>query len=263
MMYSNILLKTLRDGQRSTFFFSAGQLAIGLLLALLFPDVASSFAGMIEDLPEFFQAFIGSAAEFATPEGFLTADPYSAIALVIMFAFSINRGMGAIAAEERNHTLDQLLGNPISRTDVYLQKSLALIVDCVLPVAAVALGILIGALIMDYSVSISGLLQMSLSLLLISYATGFLALGIGAATGSKTLAMGIPAAVAVIGYLIHILVPLVDTLDDLKYISILHYYIGDKPFINGLTPWHSGVLLAIAAISFIFGLYRFNNRDLA
>ena len=70
-MYSNIFLKTIRDGQRSTLLFSVGQLAIGTLLALLFPDVAASFAGMIEDLPEFIQAFIGSAAEFATPEGFL------------------------------------------------------------------------------------------------------------------------------------------------------------------------------------------------
>ena len=261
-MYSNIFLKTIRDGQRSTLLFSAGQLAIGALLALLFPDVAAGFAGMIEDLPEFFQAFIGSAAEFATPEGFLTADPYSAISLVIMFAFSINRGMGAIAAEEQSHTLDQLLGNPITRTHVYFQKSLALIADCVLPVAALAVGILIGALIMDYSVSLSGLFQMSLSLLLISYATGFLALSIGAATGSKSIAIGIPAAIAAIGYLIHILVPLVDFLSSLKYISILHYYIGDKPFINGITPWHALVLIGIAVVPFLIGLYRFNGRDL-
>ena len=261
-MYSNIFLKTIRDGQRSTILFSAGQLAIGALLALLFPEVSAGFAGMIEDLPDFFQAFIGSAAEFATPEGFLTADPYSAISLVIMFAFSINRGMGAIAAEEQSHTLDQLLGNPITRTHVYLQKSLALIADCVLPVAALAVGILIGALIMDYSVSFSGLFQMSLSLLLISYATGFLALSIGAATGSKSIAIGIPAAIAAIGYLIHILAPLVDSLSDLKYISILHYYIGDKPFINGITPWHALVLIGIAVVPFVVGLYRFNDRDL-
>ena len=261
-MYSNIFLKTIRDGQRSTILFSAGQLAIGALIALLFPEVSAGFAGMIEDLPEFFQAFVGSAAEFATPEGFLTADPYSAISLVIMFAFSINRGMGAIAAEEHDHTLDQLLGNPVTRTDVYLQKSLAIITDCIFPVAALGIGIIIGALIMDYSVSLTGLFQMSLSLLLISYTTGFLALSIGAATGSKSIAIGIPATIAIVGYLIHILVPLVDSLSALKYISILHYYIGDKPFINGITPWHALVLIGIAVMAFIVGHYRFNARDL-
>ncbi len=261
-MYSSIFLKTIRDGQRTTLLFSAGQLAIGVLLALLFPDVVAGFAGMIDDLPEFIQAFVGSAAEFTTPEGFFTADPYSAISLVIMFAFSINRGMGAIAAEEQSHTLDQLLGNPITRTHLYLHKSFALIGDCVLPVISLAVGILIGSLIMDYSVSLSGLFQMSISLLLISYATGFLALSIGAATGSKSIATGIPAAIAAIGYLIHILVPLVDSLSPLKYISILHYYIGDKPFINGITPWHALVLIGITIVPFVVGLYRFNGRDL-
>lgn len=261
-MYSNVFFKTLRDGQRSTLLFSLGQFGIGALLALLFPEVAAGFAGMIDDLPEFIKSFIGSAAEFATPEGFFTADPYSAISLVIMFAFSINRGMGAIAAEENAHTLDQLLGNPVTRTHVYLQKSLALVADCIPPTAAVAIGIVVGSLIMDYSVSLSGLFQMSFSLLLISYTTGFLALSIGAATGSKSLSMGIPAAVAVVGYLVHLLVPLVDALSNLKYISILHYYIGNKPFINGITPWYALVLVAIAFISFAVGLYRFERRDL-
>ena len=45
--------------------------------------------------------------------------------------------------------------------------------DCVLPTFAVAGAILLGAVIMDYSVSVSGLLQMSISLLLLAYATGF------------------------------------------------------------------------------------------
>ena len=261
-MYNNILLKTLRDGRRSMLLYSLGQFIIGIYVALLFPDVATSFAGMIEDLPEFLQGFIGSAEEFATPEGFFTADPYGIITPVIIIALAVNRGMGAVAGEEHAHTLDQLLGNPISRTTVYVHKSLALIVDCVLPVVAIAIAIIIGAVIMDYSVSLSGLFYMSLSLLLLGYATGFMALSIGAATGSKTLAVAIPAAIVGIGYLINILVPIIESLSDLKYISILHYYIGDKPFINGITPWHALVLIGIAVVAFIVGHYRFNARDL-
>ena len=261
-MYNNILLKTLRDGRRSMLLYSLGQFIIGIYVALLFPDVATSFAGMIEDLPEFLQGFIGSAEEFATPEGFFTADPYGIITPVLIIALAVNRGMGAVAGEEHAHTLDQLLGNPISRTTVYVHKSLALVVDCVLPVAAIAIAILLGAVIMDYSVSLSGLFFMSLSLLLLGYATGFMALSIGAGTGSKTLAIAIPAAIVGIGYLINILVPIIESLSDLKYISILHYYIGDKPFINGITPWHALVLVAIAVLSFAVGLQRFNNRDL-
>ena len=261
-MYSNVFLKTIRDGRKSMLLFALAQFVFGFYLALLFPDVATSFANMLGDLPEFIQAFVGSAEEFSTPEGFFTTDPYGVVTPIVMIALAINRGMGALAGEEQAHTLDQLLGNPISRTRLYIHKSLALMVDCILPTFAVGGAILLGAVIMDYSISLTGLLQMSLSLLLLTYAIGFLALGVGGATGSKNLAIAVPAVVAVVGYLVNILVPLIESLEFTKYISILHYYIGDKPFINGITPWHALVLIAIAAISFAVGLYRFDRRDL-
>ena len=261
-MYSNIFLKTLRDGRRSMLLFSLVQFLIGIYLALLFPDVATSFASMIEDLPDFLKSFIGSAEEFATPEGFFTTDPYGVITPLIMVALGINRGASAVAGEEQAHTLDQLLGNPVGRTTVLIHKSLALMVDCLLPTIAVAAALLLGATIMDYSISLSGLFQMSVSLLLLTYAAGFLALGIGAATGSKTLAISVPSVITGVGYLINILVPVVESLSFTRYLSLMHYYIGAKPFIHGITPWHALVLIGIAAVPLIVGVYRFNDRDL-
>lgn len=238
------------------------QFITGLYVSLLYPDVGSSIANMVEDLPEFFQAFIGSAEEFSTPEGFFSTEPYAVVTPIIMVAFAINRGMGAVAGEEQGYTLDQLLGNPLSRTSIVVQKSLAMMVECVIPTVLVAVSIAIGAAIMDYSVSASGLVQISISVLLLAYALGFLALGVGAATGSKNLAMAIPAVVAVVGYLVNILAPVVDGMSFTRYISVMHYYTGDKPLINGITVWHALVLVGIAAVSFGAGLYRFNNRDL-
>ncbi len=179
-----------------------------------------------------------------------------------MIAFGINRGMSAIAGEEEGNTLDQLLGNPISRNSIMTQKALALIVTLIPPVLFLGTALIIGSLIMDFTFSTSGMLQMLLSLLLLGYAMGLLSLGIGAATGSKTLAIAIPAVVAAVGYIINLLAPLSDTLAFTQYISVVHYYIGDRPFINGITPWHALILFTIAALSFAIGLYRFNTRDL-
>ena len=261
-MYSNIFVKTLRDGRRSMLLLAGVQFFIGMYISLLFPDVAQSFAAMLDDLPEFLQSFIGSAEEFSTPEGFFTADPYGVITPLVMAALAINRGMGAVAGEENGHTLDQLLGNPVSRTRLLMHKSLAMMVDCLIPTLAVAAALLVGAAIMDYSVSLSGLLQMSVSLLLLTYASGFLALGVGAATGSKTLSMSVPSVIIGVGYLIHILAPMVDWLSFARYFSVMHYYIGDKPFINGITVWHALVLVGVGVVPLLIGLYRFNERDL-
>ena len=91
-MYSNVFLKTLRDGRRSMLLFALAQFVFGIYLALLFPDVATSFANLLGDLPEFIQAFVGSAEEFATPEGFFTTDPYGVVTPIVMIALAINRG---------------------------------------------------------------------------------------------------------------------------------------------------------------------------
>ena len=261
-MYSNIFLKTLRDGRGFTFWIAVGLFALGLYVSAWYPSIALEFAGMIDDLPEFFQNLIGPAAEFATPEGYFTAQPFTVIGPVLMIVLTINRGMSAVAGEEENATLDQLLGNPISRTSLIVQKSSALIVTCIPPVIALGTSITIGALIMDYTFSFVGMLQMLISMLLLTYAVGFLTLGIGAATGSKGLTLGVPSAVVAVGYIVNLLAPMTDALSFTRYFSIMHYYIGDKPFINGISPWHALVLVGIAAISLAGGLYRFNNRDL-
>ncbi len=261
-MYRSIFLKTLNDGRRSVLYVGIGLFALGLYVAVLFPDIAEGFPGMIDNLPEFLKSIIGDAAELGTPEGFFTTQPFTVIGPITIMALAINRGMSAVAGEEEGNTLDQLLGNPISRTSIMAHKGLALIVSCIPPVIFLGASLVLGALIMDYTFSSSGLLQMLLSLLLLGYAMGFLALGIGASTGSKSLAMAIPSAVAAVGYVVNLLAPLVDYLTFTRYISVMHYYIGDKPFINGITPWHALVLIGIAVVPFVIGLYRFNDRDL-
>ena len=261
-MNSNIFLKTLHEARRLSLYFGIVLFALGMYVAVLYPDVSEGFAGMIQDLPEFLQSVIGDAGEFATPEGFFTTQPFTVLGPAIMMIIAINRGMSAIAGEEEADTLDQLLGNPISRTSIIVHKGLALIVACIPPVLFLGASLILGSILLNYSFSVTGLFHMLASLLLLAYALGFLALGIGASTGSKSLSIGIPAAVGAYGYIANILAPQVETLEFTKYLSVMHYYIGDKPFINGITPWHALVLIAIAVISLAVGIYRFNRRDL-
>ena len=74
-MYRNIFLKTLSDGRRSMLYVGIGLFALGLYVAVLYPDISEGFAGMIDDLPEFLQGIIGDAAEFATPRASSLLNP--------------------------------------------------------------------------------------------------------------------------------------------------------------------------------------------
>ncbi len=261
-MYRNIFIKTLRDGRRSTLLVGIGLFLIGIYVAVLFPDVGESFSDLMDNMPEFLQSIIGDAAEFATPEGFFSTQPFGVLGPIIMMSLAINRGIAAVSGEEEGNTLDQLMANPVSRTSLILQKSLSLLISVTVPTVFLGASLLLGASIMNFEFSFSKMLQMLISLLLLAWAMGFLALAVGAATGSKSMALGVSATVAAASYLIHLLAPMVDAISFTKYFSVMYYYIGDRPFVNGMTLWHGAVLAIIALLSLVCSVYAFNRRDL-
>ena len=262
--YSNVFLKTLRDRRRSTVIVSVSIFVAGLYVSLLFPEfgASASISELLDQLPDWWQNLIGDAVQFGTPEGFFTTQPYSFLGAAIMIAFSIFLGQTAIAGEEEANTLDQLAANPVSRTRIYAEKTLAMMVSLMAPVLAVALSLLVGSWVRGYDFSYSGLAAQSFSLLMLSLTVGGLALSIGAATGSKGQSIAIASAVAGIGYLLNIIAPLVSWLEPTQYVSVIYYYIGGMPFVDGLTPWHAAVLVAITVISIVIGGLAFNRRDL-
>ena len=262
--YSNVFLKTLRDRRRSTVIISVAMFVAGLYVSLLYPEfgASASLEELLDQLPDWWQNLIGDSIQFGSPEGFFTTQPYSFLGPIIMIAFSIFLGQTAIAGEEEANTLDQLVANPVSRMRIYTDKVLAMMASSLMPVLAIALGLLVGSTSRGYEISYSGLASQSFSLLMLSFTIGGLALSVGAATGSKGQATAIASAVAGVGYLLDIVAPFVSWLEPTRYLSVVYYYVGGTPFLNGLTPWHVAVLAVIAGGSIVVGGILFDRRDL-
>ena len=250
------------EARWSTALIALGLFLTGFSFTLLYPSIGDLYSQMIEILPESLSAFVGEANLGDTPEGFLSIELFSFTAPVITIAYAISRGVRSVATEEEASTLDQLLANPITRSSVVIQKSLALATTSLIPIVALAISIPIGAAVMDFPISWSGSIAMNASLYLLTLATGFLALAAGAVSGKNSIAMAVPFAVAVVGVLVNFLVPLTTSFSFTKYISLLHYYEGNDPFLNGLDPWHASALAAVSIVSVAIAIYRFNYRDL-
>lgn len=107
-------------------------------------------------------------------------------------------GTGAIAGEEENGTLDQLMANPISRRRVLIQKVSALLVGLFVINLALWVGLVFGALVSDFKLSASGVSQVLVSQYALAAALGLIALAVGASTGKKGIAAGVTASVGVI-----------------------------------------------------------------
>jgi ABC-2 type transport system permease protein len=92
---------------------------------------------------------------------------------------------------------------------------------------------------------------------------GALALAIGAATGSKAIAIGVVATVAVVSYFGNTLAAQVDAIAWLRDVSPFRYYSGGRPLVNGLQGPDVLVLIGVAVLLVLAGALRFSRRDVA
>ena len=91
--------------------------------------------------------------------------------------------------------------------------------------------------------------------------SGWLALGLGAAIASRLLAIGLPAGLAAVGYLVNGVHDLAGWLDPLRFASAF-WWVGSSP-LQGGTRWTGvAVVLAAAAVVLVAGALLIERRDL-
>lgn len=153
----------------------------GLVVAI-FPSIqaaAENIQAYIETLPpELRNAFISEADAYTTLEGFLGAELYQFMILVILGVYFAYAAASTIAGEVENGSLDILLANPVSRTRVLVGKFLALVPVMVLLHAFLLAGTYLGVVLIDESIAITDLVLVhvaSFPYLLACAAVGLLA----------------------------------------------------------------------------------------
>ena len=263
-MLLNVYLKSLRDSKKSIIYYSLGTMVLGLYVTLFYPTIRDStgLTDFLEQLPEAMLAFIGDADTYTTPEGFLNTEVFGFMGPMIFGIFAIIAGAGTIAGEEESHSLDQLLANPVSRKTVLLQKAAALLTGLFVLSLALWIGIIGGAKIAGFGLSLIGTTQAIFSLYVLGGTLGLIALAVGASTGKKSLAGGLTAAVGIIGFLLDTFLSVVDALDPLRFISVFYYFNHNDVIINGINPVHCFTLIAVVAIVLVVAVWRFETRDL-
>lgn len=94
------------------------------------------------------------------------------------------------------------------------------------------------------------------------FASGAMAIAVGAATGRRALASGVAAAVGILGWLINSFAPLVSGLSWLKYLSFFYYYAGHDPLSQGVGAAGLVVLAAATLVLIALAMAMIERRDL-
>ena len=263
-MLSNIFLKSLRDQRRSMLWWELGIIVASLITCATYPSFKDNT--QLDDIlgdSEFLKALSGGFESLSSGEGFVNTQLLAVFIPVLVMIFVIRLGTNTIAGEERDGTIDVLLANPVSRTSALAQKFGALLLSSLALVGAVWVSLLAGSALFDMGLDLWRLTQACVSLALFGWAFGALALAVGSATGRTGTTFAVSSALGVVAYLLHTLIPLVDALEPLKYLSLFYYYIAVDPLTNGISTTHALVLAAATAVLFAVAAYTFQRRDLA
>lgn len=265
-MLRTITLKTLRDQRRSLPAWLLGIVALVAMYAAVFPSVSKSndYATIMQQMPEAYKAlFTVGGGDLSTPTGYLNTELMSLMAPLLVLLYAITAGANGIAGEEDRHTLDLLLAQPVSRTRLVLEKVAALTVGVALIVGVMGISLVVGGALTEWRLPSSHVVAAMVQLGLLGVEYGVLAVAVGAATGHPGIAKAVPALLAVAGYLVHGLAPLVNWLDELKPVTPFRAYIGDDPLRTGLPVRWTAVLLASSVVFVIAALLAFRRRDIA
>ena len=201
-MLRNVALKSLRDIRRGFLWWSLGLIGFVALIVSVYPTVHSnpSLNKLAQDYPEALQAFIafGGAVDYSSAAGYLGIELFSLMVPLLLLVAAIGTGAGTIAGEEERGTLELLLANPVSRTKVVLEKTVALVLEVAGLGLVLWLALWVGALVDGH-----GHLRRATSPRPRSAPScsrspiGAIAVLLGAATGRRTVAIGVTAATAV------------------------------------------------------------------
>lgn len=264
-MLRNAYLKSVRDLRRPIVWWSLGLFLYAFVIVLVYPSFQDipELNDILGDEGSLIRAFTGNVDDFASPEGFLTAEMLSFTFPLLFIVFNLWLGTSWLAGEERRGSLEVLLSHPVRRTTMLLQKFAAMASGTVALAVVVFIGTLAGIVIVDMDISLLNVIQAYIGLALLGITFGALALFVGAWTGKPGATVGVGGAVGIVGYVANTFGPIVDGLEWTQYLSPIYYFIGGDPMANGLNLAHSGVLIGACAVLVAAASYLFERRDLA
>lgn len=255
---TNVFTKTSRDRWKST-VVGAVTLAVLLIFGMaVYRDIDVSFW---DDLPEAFRNMFG-IPEGADVGGLAYGAIYSGYGALTMAAIALAAGAVSIAGEEKNGTIGLLLGDPVSRTKVFLEKAASLVAVTAIGFLILWLAAVAAPVMLDVDIGSMNINALLVMMFVNALFYGFMAMALGAWTGKTSIAIGVTSAVMVVSFIAAGLLPLIESVAGLAKAFPWHYFTSADPVSNGIDWGHFAVLAGSIVVFTVVGVIGLNRRDL-
>lgn len=230
----------------------------------MFPTIEKiDLKSMLEQYPqELLRAFgFQGAEQLTTAIGFLNTELFGFMLPLAIVFLPVGVIVRMTARAEERHYLDPLFAAPLARWNLMLSAGIAASAAMIVPIVATIATALITASIAGVELTLSEIGASALSLVPMGAFAGSLASLVIGLTPRHAMATAVAVGVTVVMYLMNVLAGLVSFFNDIKGLSLFHYY---TEWINTGISWPSYLtILAISAAVTALACVLYERRDLA
>lgn len=255
----NVVEKSLRDQKWQIVGFGIALTAMAALIVYIWPSYRTTVASI--QLPEAVQALLGSDLAYSTAAGFVSAEYFSWIP-ILLIVYTVIQGTGAIAGEEGSGTIDLLMSQPLTRAEMVVQKTVAVCIGSALIAGLGFLGFLLSIPFVDIEITLKGAALASANMLPMALLYYAVSLWFGSVLPNRAYASGGAIALATAGYFFNTIASAVNNLSWFKYASPFYYYGAGLPLVKGIDWAHVLLLLGVAALFVALTVRSFARRDI-
>jgi ABC-2 type transport system permease protein len=251
----------IRNSRRSLTLWGVALAAIAAMYVSVYPAIGGAdLQSLIEGLPEGMVEAMGYD-QIGTPAGYISSTVYGLLAPILLSVFAIGAGARLIGGEEELGALELEFAAPVARSQIYVERMLALWANITILVVVVTVATGTLAFALDLELSITNLVAASVGLWLLILGFGTVALAAGAITGRKTIGLAAGAGLAVVSFMLDAIGPTIDV-EWMTTVSPFSWYLGDQPLQNGFDVQGLVLLVLVPVIAGVVGLRLFDRRDL-
>jgi ABC-2 type transport system permease protein len=236
-----------------------GLIAVMIAVGALFPAVGHSIGKLHVSSSV---ANLLGGADYGTITGWFRSEIGIFYGPLVIGGLAISAAAATTAGEEEDRILALVLAHPIRRSGLIAAKAMAVAAIVASIAFATWIGLIVGVAIGGGGITIAHITALAVQLALFGFATGAVALALGAATGNKSLAAGMAAVVGILGWLINSLAPLVSAISWLKYLAPYYYYAGEDPLTRGVDILGLIVLATLTLALTAIAMTAIEHRDL-
>jgi ABC-2 type transport system permease protein len=238
---------------------AVGLIAVMAAVGALFPAVGHTIGKI--NVPKGVSNLLGGG-DYGTITGWFRSEIGAIYGPLVIGALAITGASAVTAGEEEDGILALVLAHPIRRSRLIASKAAAIGAVVLIIASSTWIGLLVGVALGGGGIPIAHMAALAVQLAFFGFATGAVAIALGAGNGRRSMTTGVAAAVAIVGWLINSFAPLVSAIAWLKYISLYYYYARHDPLANGVDVPGIVVLGVVTVVLTAIAMAGFDRRDL-